>query len=191
MVCGGACVRGVAGEGFFAEVGVASFDGFGDDLGRDSLLAQVLPDAALAELFVLLAKAGVGFGELGVIEVAVLLQARQDRRDLRRAGLIPFHLALHQTPQVGFGTHAATESLERVLMQSSFVEWCSGFLGASERHLFLPQSAAEANDRRMEGGEVVLIFWLTEAGVAGLPDFKAKLLSRWFDPLNLLCAFAA
>ncbi len=63
----------LAGEGFFVGLAVAGFEGLVDESRANALLLQVLADAALAQLFVLLAQAGVGFGKGLVVEIAAAL----------------------------------------------------------------------------------------------------------------------
>ena len=53
----------LAGEGFLIGLGVAGFEGLIDEFRAYALLLQVLANAALAQLLVFMAQAGIGFAK--------------------------------------------------------------------------------------------------------------------------------
>jgi hypothetical protein len=71
----------LTGEGLFVGFGVALGDHLLNDAGGDSPLAKVLTNPALAELVVLAAKAGEGFGIGAVVELMLLLKPGDDSLD--------------------------------------------------------------------------------------------------------------
>ena len=95
----------LARQGFLVGLAVAGVQGFGDERGSYALLLQILADAALAQLFVLLAQAGVGFGEGRIVQVAVLAEADEDGRNGGLAPLAGFDAGLHQAAEFGFRAH--------------------------------------------------------------------------------------
>ena len=121
----------LAGEDFFVSIGVAGFDGVGDDLARDAFLSEVLADAALAELFILLAKTGVDLGVGCVVEVAVFLEAGDGGVDDGIAAIAGLYAHAHQAAKFSLGAHVAAERLYGVVVEAGFVEVRFGFHGSA------------------------------------------------------------
>lgn len=118
-----------AGEGFFVGLAVAGFEGFSDEAGVDAFLLEVLADAADAEFLVFLAESGEGFGEGGVVEVAIVFESGEDGGDGWFAVGAGFDAGFHEAAEVGFGAHLAAEGADGVFEEAGFVEEGSGLGG--------------------------------------------------------------
>ena len=112
----------LAGEGFFVSVGVASFDGVGDQRGCDAFLLEILADATRAELLIFFAKAGVGFGIGPIVKITLLFEPRYDGVDDGFAAVAGLDAGLHQAPELGFRAHCAAQGADGIAVEADLVE---------------------------------------------------------------------
>jgi len=117
----------LAGEGLLVGVGIAGFDGVGNNLAGDAFLGKVLADAALAEFLILLAEARVDFGVGCVVEIAVLFESSDGVCDDGISAIAGFYALAHEPVEFGLGTHVAAKGLDGVIVEAGFVEVRLGF----------------------------------------------------------------
>ena len=103
----------------------------------DALLHEALLDAAAAELFVLLAEAGVVGGEALVAEVAELFELGDDGVDGGFAFFAGFGAVGEAAAEVALGFHLGGEGADGVFEQAGVFERGLGGFGA-EWHAYLP-----------------------------------------------------
>src|SRR5262249_30934435 len=99
-----------------------------DHVTVDALDFRVRDHAAAAELFVVTAESGIGGGVARVVEVLLVLEARDDPLD----GSLVRAAVAHQPLEFGDRTHAAAERAYGIVVKGTFIEEI-GF-GATHRH---------------------------------------------------------
>src|SRR5262249_18458512 len=88
----------------------------------NAFLAQILTDAARAELFVFLAQSGIGLGVGLIVEIFLFFQARDDGGDDLLSALARLYALVHEASQLGLRAHAAAQRLDGVVVEAGFVE---------------------------------------------------------------------
>ena len=126
-----------AGQSFFVGLGVTGFERLGDQFGRDALLLQVLADAALAQLLVLLAQAGVGLGVGLIVQIPLFLEACDDGCDDGLAVFAGLDARCMRRRSSASVRMRAAQGLDGIVVEAGFVEEGLGFAGfALEGHGF-------------------------------------------------------
>ena len=124
----------------FIGAGVARVYRFIHNARRYALLLELLAHAALSQLLVFLAQAGVGFGEGCIVKVFLFFEARDHCGDDGFAGVAGLDALVHQAAQLRFGAHAAAQRVYGVGVEAGFVEEGAGLGGFSlVRQLLTPK----------------------------------------------------
>lgn len=112
----------LARQGFFIGCTVARLESFFNEIGLYALQFQVLAHTARAQLFIFLPQPRVGFGECGIVQIAMFLEARNYGVDDGIATLARLHAHLHKPAQTNLSAHVAAQRLDGVVVEARLVE---------------------------------------------------------------------